>query len=228
MKYYVVGRLQHMTSDEVVDVSVVEGARYWEDAAVQAGNTALAQAGETGGAWPYTDVEAFGDWNYWLMAVVELTRGLPIRYEGNETNMPPPDEAGMKTKGPRTVVIAFDTDSGNTLVQKMKVENVKPDAFVAVREVMDPEEVHGMYGGVMEQPDGSFVILTGADPSAVLPPERAGVVHPPGLLERVNRDRVQRGQRELAPGEWTTRDLEEFAGHVRNPALDDLKRRLMR
>ena len=228
MKYYVVGRLQHTTSDEVVDVSVVEGARYWEDAAVQAGNTALAKAGETGGRWPYSDVEAFGDWNYWLMAVVELSPGLPVRYEGNETNMPGVEEAGRKTKGPRTVVIAFDTDSGNTLVQKMKVENVKPDALRAVRELMDPEEVYSMYGGVMEQPDGSFVILTGEEPSAVLPPEEPGSAHPAGLLERVNRDRAGRGQRELAPGEWSTSDREEFARHVRNPAHQDLKRRLMR
>lgn len=52
--------------------------------------------------------------------------------------------------------------------------------------------------------------------------------HPPGLLEKVNRDRVRRQQRALAPGEWSTADLEEFARHLRNPDLNGLKRRLMR
>lgn len=55
-----------------------------------------------------------------------------------------------------------------------------------------------------------------------------GAPHPPGLLEKVNRDRARRGQAPLAPGEWSTPDLEEFARHLRNPALQGLKRRLMR
>ena len=52
-------------------------------------------------------------------------------------------------------------------------------------------------------------------------------VHPPGLLEKVNRDRARRGALPLAPGEWSTADLEEFAQHLRrNPRA--LKRRLLR
>ena len=56
----------------------------------------------------------------------------------------------------------------------------------------------------------------------------ASSTHPPGLLDKVNRDRARRGARPLAEGEWTTADLEEFAAHVRNPAMEQLKRRLMR
>ena len=44
--------------------------------------------------------------------------------------------------------------------------------------------------------------------------------HPPGLLEKVNRDRARRRQRPLAPGEWTTADLSEFARHLRRNPVD--------
>ncbi len=52
--------------------------------------------------------------------------------------------------------------------------------------------------------------------------------HPPGLLEKVNRDRARRRQRALAPGEWSTADLEEFARYLPNPAIQEIKERLLR
>ena len=92
------------------------------------------------------------------------------------------------------------------------------------------EDYDEIKGGNSEA--GYYVNLRGpfqfGEGPALAPTARPGPAAPKGLLERVNRDRKRRGQKALAPGEWSTPDLEEFAGQVRNPAQQDLKRRLLR
>jgi hypothetical protein len=208
MKYYVVGRLQNMSNDRAYDVSRVVDAHAWETAAVQAGNNTLVEAGET--VTPYADLRAFhsGDWNYWLMAVVELRHGLPIAFDGNELDMPPVDHGTPHTSGPNRIVASFDTDDGSTFVQRMMVDDVGEAVAVANQELAPDGEVYGIYGAVMEEPDGRFVIFTGREPIAFLDPSPGAAPLAPADRDVINHHRRMLGMAPLDDSMgWSNEEL---------------------
>lgn len=224
-EYYVVGVLQHTTSDEWLEVNRQVQTRYWEDAALEAGNQTLVDEGESDG--PYTSVDDFGDWDYWLMAVVELIPGLPVRYNGSAANMQDLDELAAETTGAAAAplwVAVLDLTSGEVWVQRARADGVE-DIQDAARDAFGSSSLPGLYGYVVERTDGVFVVF--GDKVT----EIGGSADVAVALDAINRHRVRVGQRPLDPAAagWGDRDiLEEAARLGPAPNPERLKRRLLR
>lgn len=168
MKYFVVGVLQQQDAPhEWRHVDAVVDAADWKRAALDAAGPLVGQR------WPeWPDSERTG-WNYWLLAVVELSPGLPVVYSGSEVSMPDvadtEAEYGDPSRGPLWVAAGQD-EAGSTWVLRLRGRD-EEDVTGSVREFLNdlyggdeeamPDDPYGM---VREDGGGRYTVFPLADP----------------------------------------------------------------
>lgn len=149
MKYYVIGVLQPEDGKDWVYVDSVVDAEPGRhiDAALLAGG---ARVGQTWRDWEH-DPER-GGWNYWLLAVIELSPGLPVVYSHGTAYAP--QQYQDPSRGPLWAASGQD-EAGESWAMKMYAQDER-EVEAAVREHLNAEYSSVGYEVPEAMPDSPY------------------------------------------------------------------------
>ena len=232
MKYYVIAILDQVSKpyERVHLNSVVEAGEEHDQymaAALQAGAKQVNQH------WRDWDEVEQTDWNYWLLAIVQLSPQLPVVYSGAETYMPSVSDSesqlGDPDRGPLWVA-AGQTEDGDTWVQRLRAAD-KSSVIASLEKFLKDDLPFGAYGMVREDDASRYTVFDDSGESRSISTSASREPLVLDALAAINRHRAAMGMGPLdvqAAG-WTEQDVLDEAERIArlpNP-LEDLKHRLI-
>jgi len=200
----------------------------------------------------YTDWLKTLDWNFWHIATVELSDGLPLD-EGNYSFLEDIEQVRRELSGdtfqdgtqvPHLYVVVGQGGGGDAWAQRFRATS-KKDSRSTIDDWFSGEPRSG-WGGVDWEYEGIFATVEEVSPGHYrIYNELGNLVEElktsspsafdPKDVEAINRHRRRIGGDpiDLAAG-WSPDEIREMADNIRtkgrthNPRLDELKRKLMR